>query len=319
MHQTLEPKDFKSNSTLSTVLKTIVILAILIGGFYAANSYLYNQNQSNSGADGYKNAEYIIDGNHVRLENGRAQTEAAPGSAVKIITQYFGNDLKIDLNGDGEKDVVFLLTQNTGGSGTYYYVVAALRNSKQNIKQNNESDGKSKEGWIGSESYFLGDRIAPQTIDDGGNRGGGNIIIVNYADRATGESFAVQPSVGKSVWLILDLATMQFATVQPNFEGESAEVAVSRCDFGASCDEFVKTYLEKNIAKLSPEKEVLGGKFLITNFTRDEYTIKNDAISDSFVKGTVSYSDGHNEFTARYSFKINPNMSLTYRTLEIMQ
>ena len=38
---------------------------------------------------------------------------------------------------------------------------------------------------------------------------------------APGEPMTAQPSVGKSVYLKLDPATMQFGIVEPNFEGES--------------------------------------------------------------------------------------------------
>ena len=120
-----------------------------------------------------------------------SEIEATPGSASKIITRYFGNEIKHDFDGDGREDVAFLLTQETGGSGIFYYVVAALNTSK---------------GYIGSEGFFLGDRIAPQTTE----MGKGNSIVVNYAERAAGESFAIRPSVGKSVRLLLDLKTMQF-------------------------------------------------------------------------------------------------------------
>lgn len=296
-------------SLVIRILAALIFIAII---FYAFNSYIYNQKQS-GGAKDHKNAEYIIGGMKVRLTNGVAETEAAPGSASKITTRYFGNEIKTDLNGDGREDIVFLLTQNTGGSGTFYYVVAALNNPRNNLQDENK-DYRDM-GYVGSEAFFLGDRIAPQTID----KGRGNIIIINYADRAPNESFAVAPSVGKSVWLLLDLHTMQFGTVEQNFEGESAEVAVAVCDFGETCKAQVKVYLTKNLTKLSPEKEVLGGKFFIEEFSVDPFTINNDTVVDSFLKGEVTYSDGHNEFTARYSFKINPDMSLTFRTFDLFK
>ena len=51
---------------------------------------------------------------------------AAPGSASRIVTRYFGSEVRGDLNGDGREDVAFLLTQQSGGSGTFFYAVAAL-------------------------------------------------------------------------------------------------------------------------------------------------------------------------------------------------
>lgn len=140
----------------------------------------------------FRYAKYMIEGQSVQLNEGG--------------TRYFGNDLKTDLNGDGREDVVFLITQQTGGSGTFYYVVSALN---------------TKDGYVGSDGYFLGDRIAPQTTEVSQNPKHKYVIVVNYAERKTGEPMTTQPSVGKSVYLKLDPTTMQWGIVEPNFEGES--------------------------------------------------------------------------------------------------
>jgi heat shock protein HslJ len=150
----------------------------------------------------YKNSEYTIAGRAIRLVDGINEAPAAPGSAAKIVTRYFGNEARGDLNGDGRDDVAFLLTQETGGSGTFFYAVAALA---------------ADTGFVGSHAVLLGDRIAPQTSQirpDG-------VIVVNYAGRASGDSLASPPSVGKSIWLKLDPATLQFGEVVQNFAGEA--------------------------------------------------------------------------------------------------
>jgi heat shock protein HslJ len=151
---------------------------------------------------GHKNAEYLIDGRSVRLVDGVAESAAAPGSTARIVTRYFGNEVWHDLNGDGQEDVVFLVTQETGGSGTFYYVVAAV---------------SAPGGYSGSQALLLGDRIAPQTTQ----LLPGGIVAVNYAERRPGEPFSTQPSVGKSIWLKLDTATLQFGEVVQDFEGEA--------------------------------------------------------------------------------------------------
>ncbi len=129
----------------------------------------------------YKNISYVIDGQQVTLVNGSAETAAAPGSASKISTKYFGNGATGDLNGDGVPDVAFILTQNSGGSGTFYYVVAAL---------------KTPSGYQGTSALLLGDRIAPQTTEIKNGQ-----IIVNYADRKSGEPMTTPPSVGVSKYV----------------------------------------------------------------------------------------------------------------------
>lgn len=130
---------------------------------------------------GYKDATYTIEGASVTLVNGKAETDITPGSASKLVTTYFGNEARADFNGDGREDIGFLLTQNSGGSGTFYYVVVALQ---------------TEFGYRGSNGILLGDRIAPQTTEarDG-------VLIVNYADRAEGEPMTARPSQGKSLYL----------------------------------------------------------------------------------------------------------------------
>lgn len=144
-------------------------------------------------------ATYVLDDHEVTLVNGVSEVEAAPGSASKIVTRYFGNEVKHDIDGDGREDTVFILTQNSGGTGTVYYVVAALNRAG---------------GYLGTHGFILGDRIAPQTLEISS----GNVFVVNYADRKEGESFDVAPSEGKSVWLFLDQDNMRFANVGPNFK-----------------------------------------------------------------------------------------------------
>lgn len=194
---------------------TILIIAIvIIGGLFifkkskiVNEKKTSNQNQSEVVNNSeYKNISYSIDGKQITLKDGVAETEVAPGSASKLITRYFGDELKTDLNGDGVDDVVFLLTQDEGGSGTFFYVVAAL---------------STDHGYVGSDGYFLGDRIAPQNINLSPNPNQQGVIVVNYADRATNEPMSATPSIGKSVYLKLDLANRQWAIVEPNFTGES--------------------------------------------------------------------------------------------------
>lgn len=152
----------------------------------------------------YKNATYSIDGRAVQLKNGYAEAQN-PQSASKTVTRYFGNDLVTDLNNDGRDDVVFLVTQQTGGSGTFYYAVGAINTDK---------------GYVGSDGYFLGDRIAPQTINNSQNPKHKNVVVINYADRASGEPMTTPPSHGKSAYLKLD-QNNRWGIVVPDFEGES--------------------------------------------------------------------------------------------------
>lgn len=176
------------------------MVAILSAAFYTYKAT--DKKEVSSVVTDYKNASYRIEGQAVKLTNGVSEVESAPGSVSKTITKYFGNELKKDLDGDGREDIAFLLTQETGGSGTFFYVVAAL---------------DTDQGYIGSHAVLLGDRIAPQTTESGPSKS----IVVNYADRASGEPMTTSPSVGKSIRLILDPTSLQFGEVAQNFEGEA--------------------------------------------------------------------------------------------------
>lgn len=151
----------------------IVVIGILVREYFVKGN----------GQD-YKNTTYTIEGQSVTLVHGKAETEVAPGSSSKITTQYFGNEARGDVNGDGIEDIAFLLTQQGGGSGTFYYVVVALG---------------GKDGYTGTNAILLGDRIAPQTteIKDGQ-------IIVNYAERNQDDPMTTPPSVGVSLYLTIN-------------------------------------------------------------------------------------------------------------------
>ena len=121
-----------------------------------------------------KNATYLIDDQEVTLTDGYAEEVIAEDSATKVITRIFSSSTVGDFDGDGVEDTALLLTQDTGGSGIFYYVAVF--------------DGKK-----GSNAILIGDRIAPQNIvfSDGQ-------IIVNYATRLPEESFSDPASIGVS-------------------------------------------------------------------------------------------------------------------------
>lgn len=192
---------------MDKILVSIGVLMAFAAAFFAFNSFIYHEKQGEGPATSPKDATYVIDGQVVTLANGVAETEVAPGSASKTITRWFGNEVVADLDGDGIEDTAFLLTQEGGGSGVFFYVVAAL---------------KKGEGYEGSQAYFLGDRIAPQTTEMSQNPKHERVLVVNYADRAPGEPMTASPSVGKSVWLKYDADNNQFGIVVQDFEGESA-------------------------------------------------------------------------------------------------
>lgn len=171
----------------------IVAAVAVVGGWFwyadTANAPTVASNTTTTmpSAD-YKDTTYIINGQAVALVGGRASTPAAPGSASQVVTQYFGNEAMGDLNGDGTPDTAFILTQSSGGSGIFYYVVVAL---------------KTAGGYQGTNAVLLGDRVAPQPTQISGDE-----VVANYAERKAGEPMTTPPSVSVSKYLRIVAGTL---------------------------------------------------------------------------------------------------------------
>lgn len=105
----------------------LIVLAVLIGGFFALNSYIYKEKQGEGLPKDFRDITFWVSGEPVTLVNGVAQAQTALGGASITTIRYFGNEVTHDIDGDGVEDVVFLITQETGGSGTFFYVVGALK------------------------------------------------------------------------------------------------------------------------------------------------------------------------------------------------
>lgn len=178
------------------------VLVVLIGvGYWGYKNYGFVGGSGNETLKSPKNATYLIQGGPVKLVEGVSFEPVLPDSSFAVETKYFGNEAMYDFDSDGRVDTAFLLTQTTGGSGLFYYLVVALN---------------KEEGYLGSEAMFVGDRIAPQTteIKDG-------LIVVNYADRNPGEGFATAPTLGKSLIAKFNPSDMTIGEVVKDFEGEA--------------------------------------------------------------------------------------------------
>jgi len=138
---------------------------------------------SDSVLDGLLNATYFIEKQEVRLIGGRAEVQAAPGSAIKITTAIFGEPVFGDLDGDGRDDAALFLMHNPGGSGTFFYVAAAIAKTG---------------GYQGTNAVLLGDRVAPRAIYIRNK-----VIVADYADRRPDEPMAAAPSIIKTMYLTL--------------------------------------------------------------------------------------------------------------------
>ena len=230
----------------------------------------------------YKEVTFLVSGNEVKLINGVAETQADSGSTTKTTTRYFGNVVAQDLDGDGREDMAFLVTQETGGTGTFFYVVGALN---------------TEAGYVGTHAVFLGDRIAPQTTA----KASGTMIVVNYAERLPGEPMTARPSVGKSMWLKLNPKTLQFGEVVQNFEGEADP---ARMTLGMKTWNWQNAFYNdgKTIVPVKPEafKITFGadGRFSAKtdcNSVGGAYTAKDGVISFGQMMSTLMFCEGSQE------------------------
>ncbi len=149
----------KSQFIITLVISAVLFIGILSVRYYFAAPYVGN----------YRDITFALDGKPATLQS----------SGIK----YFGNEVVDDFNGDNQADVAFLFTSEPGGSGTFFYAVAALG---------------SENGFKGTNAILLGDRIAPQTTEFRDGK-----IIVNYADRWPGQPFTARPSKGVSNYFVI--------------------------------------------------------------------------------------------------------------------
>jgi hypothetical protein len=107
----------------------------------------------------------------------------SPNTSTDIFSGkiLFGEPVLGDLNGDGLIDKAVWLIEEPGGSGTFFYA-ELLINTGSAYKTTN--------------AVFLGDRIAPQTLEIKGGQ-----AIYNFAERKVSDPMTTPPSIGKSVWV----------------------------------------------------------------------------------------------------------------------
>ena len=123
-------------------------------------------------------SSFVIDGELIKLKNGVSEIRIDKSSASKIVTKYTGINAKGDLNNDSLVDMAVILTQETGGSGTFYYVAVISSKNKR---------------YYGSNAIFLGDRIKVNRVEVKNGE-----VVVNYWDRKKSESMVEEPTVATS-------------------------------------------------------------------------------------------------------------------------
>lgn len=164
-------------------ISAIILAVLMLGaGWYLSNRTKDTVTPTETTSFNGKNATFVIEGTEVTLTDGISEIET-PESSTAIVTEYFGNTAEGDLTGDSKADVAFLVTQDPGGSGFFYYVVVAI---------------KTETGYKTTNAFYVGDRIAPQSTEIHSDS---RELHVNYADRRDDEPMTALPSQGKVLLL----------------------------------------------------------------------------------------------------------------------
>jgi hypothetical protein len=130
------------------------------------------------------NATFTIERDTVALVNGRAEREAASGSATKVTTTLADPRASGDVDGDGRPDTVVVLIYQPGGSGTFFYIAALL-----NVTG----------GVMTTPAVLLGDRIKVTGV-----KLDGRTIVVEVLDRTAGQALSESPSVASTKRFVVD-------------------------------------------------------------------------------------------------------------------
>jgi hypothetical protein len=130
------------------------------------------QTVTGSAKSPFGGVSFVLEGEKVTLQD----THNDPQSYASTSLVFHGPRADSDLNNDGTQDAAFITVADTDGSGTFYYLVVAF---------------KQKDGYIGSNGIFLGDRIEPISIHIDSKR----IILVTYKDRDITDPMTEKPHV----------------------------------------------------------------------------------------------------------------------------
>lgn len=142
-------------------------------------------------AVGALNATYSLGKESITLVNGLFEKNAAPGSSTVNRTQVWDKPVIGDLNADNVADAALCLINSPGGSGTFYYIAAYVKDSQtQNYK--------------GTNAILLGDRIQVSEISIENN-----IITVVYNDRNPNEAMSATPTVAVSRKFVVDNGSLK--------------------------------------------------------------------------------------------------------------
>ena len=169
---------------MTSITRMVLVVALVVVAGCAPAGTAASGGTSSVAAPDPSNATFTIERDTVTLVNGRAEREAAPGSATKITTTLADQRATGDADGDGRPDTVVVLVYQPGGSGTFYYVAALLNGTG---------------GVTATPAVLLGDRIKVTGV-----KFDGRAIQVDLLDRTSGQAMTTPPSVAAVRRFVVD-------------------------------------------------------------------------------------------------------------------
>ena len=163
--------------------RIMVLLMVTIIFFACARSGENTTDPSDASISDPLNTTYTIEDQALKLVDGHFETRAAPGSATMIRAAVFDRPIYGDLDTDGDDDAVAVIVYESGGSGTFYYIAAAINH---------------KGVFRGTGGYLMGDRITVQKVEIRSQ-----MVVVKYSDRRPQEPMSAPPSVETTIQLVL--------------------------------------------------------------------------------------------------------------------
>lgn len=157
--------------TIPLIVIAIALIVIFISGHHDASA----PSEPSAPAFDAKNSSFSIENMPVQLVNGKHVAELQAIRGAKIETNYYGKDIQGDINNDGKDDHAFFVTQTSGGTGWFFYVILDLA---------------SGDGYAPLSTSIIGDRIAPESLEMRDSK-----LYVNYLDRKPSEAMVTEPTV----------------------------------------------------------------------------------------------------------------------------
>lgn len=253
-----------------------LIAAVIIGSVLLFSGCAKTANDSKAEAvSGALNASYSLGKESITLVNGVFEKQAAPGSATVNKTQVWEQPVIGDLNADGKEDAAVGLINSPGGSGTFYYIAAAIKDA-------------GTKNFKGTNAVLLGDRIQLSKISIENN-----IITVAYKTRKPNEPMTAAPSVEVSKKFKVENGSLK--EIVSGAEGKAAYTLVKTAHKNNSNvyfpqlaefkGELLKDYMNQSLKKVA-DKYV--GKDEYTNVKIDyAVTRQDDAVLSVLFKGTA--------------------------------